>query len=245
MGVNYLTYGGFNTSEHGVYISGKGAFNAPEREIEAVEIPGKSGNLILDMGRYLNIEVTYPAFAFASDAGGFRNIVSDLRSAMCSKTTYQRLTDTYNPDEFRMALYKGGLEVSPVANNIAGGFDLVFDCMPQRFLVSGETPQTFGTSGTITNPTRFPSMPLIQITGKGDLGIGAYSFTIRGVNAQTIYIDCETMEAWEIVGGAKISRNDYIQYAGNSFPVLDPGNNGVTIGTGITSVVITPRWWTL
>ena len=119
MGVNYLTYGGFNTSEHGVYISGKGAFNAPEREIEAVEIPGKSGNLILDMGRYLNIEVTYPAFAFAPDAGGFRNIMSDLRSAMCSKTTYQRLTDTYNPDEFRMALYKRANALSRTSSSFS------------------------------------------------------------------------------------------------------------------------------
>lgn len=242
---NSLQFGDASTSDYGIYISGEGVFNAPARDVEMVEVPGRNGALAIDGGRYTNIEVKYPAFCVEDNLEDFRNNLASLRSAFCSQVGYQRLTDTINPEEFRLGIYKDGLNVSPVMYTTAANFDMVFDCKPQRFLISGEIPQTFSASGTITNPTRFPSAPLIQITGKGDLGIGAYSFTIRGVDAQTIYIDCETMEAWEIVGGAKISRNDYIQYAGNSFPVLDSGNNGVTIGTGITSVVITPRWWKL
>ena len=84
---------------------------------------------------------------------------------------------------------------------------------------------------------------MLAVTGMGDLVIGEYSMTIRGYASQVIYIDCETMEAWEMVGGVMISRNDYIQNAGEEFPVLKPGANSITLGSGITRVEITPRWW--
>ena len=86
---------------------------------------------------------------------------------------------------------------------------------------------------------------MLVVTGMGDLVIGEYSMTIRGYASQVIYIDCETMEAWEIIGQGKISRNDYIRNAGEEFPVIAPGSNVVTLGTGITQVKITPRWWRL
>ena len=142
-----------------------------------------------------------------------------------------------------MAVYKKGIEAATTEFNSAAFFDLVFDCKPQRFLISGEEEQTFTANGTITNPEMFPSTPLLEVTGTGTLGIGDYSMTITGIAGQTLFIDCDIMEAWQIVGGAKQSRNDYIQYAGNKFPVLDPGDNGIALGTGISRVKITPRWW--
>jgi phage-related protein len=67
----------------------------------------------------------------------------------------------------------------------------------------------------------------------------------RASSSSVIYIDCETQESWEVVSSAKVSRNDYIQNAGESFPVLSAGSNTVGLGSGITRVVITPRWWRL
>ena len=96
----------------------------------------------------------------------------------------------------------------------------------------------------IVNPTLFASNPLLVVTGSGTLSIGNQTLTIASGSAdQVIYIDCDSQEAWEIVGGGKLSRNDYIQNAGESFPVLNPGANNFTLGTGITRVEVTPRWW--
>lgn len=240
-----LTFNGINSASYGVYIAGDAVYNAPERSVEMITIPGRNGTVAMDGGRFENIEVTYPAFIGKSSQASFAGSVADFRNAILSAVGYQRLTDDYNPDEYRLAVYKSGFEVDPKIYNRAGEFNLTFDCKPQRYLISGEATTVFTAAGTITNPTRFSSSPLLKVTGAGVVGIGDYSFTLTGLSSQEIYIDCEIMEAWQMVGGVKVSRNDYVQYAGNEFPTLAPGENGVGLGSGITRIEITPRWWRL
>lgn len=134
-----LIFGGADSSTYGIYISGEGVFNAPERAVEMISIPGRNGAIALDQGRFENIEVTYPAFNYEQGMSDFSSNLAGLRSALCSKSGYQRLTDTIHPDEFRLGVYRSGLEVTPVKYNTASDFNITFDCKPQRFLTSGET----------------------------------------------------------------------------------------------------------
>lgn len=242
---NSITFDGINSLTNGIYVTGEAVFNAPERVVEMVSIPGKNGALAIDQGYFENIEVTYPAGCFADSMDDFAEKVAAFRNSLASRYAYKELTDTYHPDEFRLGLFKSGLSVDPVQYNRAGEFDIVFDCKPQRWLVSGQTAQTFTGSGTITNPTLFDAKPLLVVTGAGNLTLGSSALTIvdGSGSSQVIYIDCETQEAWELVSGAMIARNDYIQNAGDEFPVLSAGDNSVILGSGITRVEITPRWW--
>lgn len=240
-----FTFDGINSLDKGVYITGEAVYNAPERVVEMIEIPGKNGALAIDQGRFTNIEVTYPAGAYARSQEDFAEKIREIRNILASRYTYKRIEDEYNPDEYRLGLYKSGLDVAAEAYQIAGEFKITFDCKPQRFLKSGEEPQTFTNSDSITNPTDFASRPLLVVTGAGQLVISAHVIEISngsGAN-QVIYIDCESQEAWEFVGGAMVARNDYIQIAGREFPTLEAGKNIITLGSGITKVEITPRWW--
>ena len=242
---NSLTFDNINSLDKGVYITGFAVYNAPERIVDMISIPGRNGNLAIDQGHFENIEVTYPAGCFANDLIEFAEKVGEFRNILASRYTYKRLTDDYNPDEFRLGLYKSGLSVDSVSYNRAGEFEITFDCKPQRWLVSGEETETFTTTGVIENPTDFPARPMLVVTGAGNLTVGEKTLTIidgSGAN-QVIYIDCESMEAWEVVGQGKISRNDYIQNAGDAFPSLGGGENDIILGTGITKVEVTPRWW--
>ena len=137
---NYLTFDGISTADYGVEISGEGVFDAPARVYEMIEIPGRNGALAIDQGRYENAVVTYPAYNYEADLSTFAQRLSDLRNALGSRTGYKRLTDTFHPDEYRLGIFKSGLEVKPVKYNTASEFDITFDCKPQRFLTSGETP---------------------------------------------------------------------------------------------------------
>ena len=164
-----LTFDGENSGDYGIYITGAGTFNAPKRDAEMVTIPGRNGSFALDHGRFENIEVTYPAGLYGSDESDFADKIAEARAWLCSKKGYVRLQDEYNPNEYRLAVYKSGLEVSPALLK-AGEFDLVFECMPQRFLTSGETAETIASSGdTLTNPTLFNARPLLMVTGYGGL----------------------------------------------------------------------------
>lgn len=144
---NSITFGGVNSADYGIYIGGEGVFNAPERDVEMVSIPGRNGSFALDKGRFENIKVTYSAFNYEADLATFSANLDAFRNALCAQSGYQRLTDTFHPDEYRMAAFIGGLEIKPIEYNTASKFDIVFDCKPQRWLTSGEEPITIGEWG--------------------------------------------------------------------------------------------------
>lgn len=172
-----LTFNGESSRTYGVYITGQAVYNAPTRDVEMVTIPGRSGAFPLDHGRFENIEGTYPAGTFADNEEDFAAAISDFRNALCAAKGYCRLEDEYNPDEYRLAIYKSGLEVEP-AQLKAGEFDITFECKPQRYLKSGETAVTIGASTALTNPTRFEASPEIRVKGYGTVAFNGYQVEI-------------------------------------------------------------------
>lgn len=169
---NSLTFDGQNSLDNGVYITAESSYDAPERDIEEIEIAGRNGAFLLDKGRWKNIEVTYKAGAFGSNQTEFASKIRDFRNLMASRIGYKRLTDTYNPNEFRLGTFKDAFEVKPESANRHGEFDLVFNCKPQRYLTSGETEITVSSGQTITNPTPYDASPLIMSQGSGYILLG-------------------------------------------------------------------------
>lgn len=234
MSRGYLTFDGEDLRDLGVYISGSGVFNAPSRAYEEIIIPGRDGTLYGREKRLENIEVTYPAFIYAD----YKDNIAALRSLLLSRVGYRRLSDSYHPDEFRMACFRGPLDVEPTAILDAGSFELTFDCKPQRYLTSGEEYVYFESDGTITNPTEFDAKPYMCIWGTGTFSIGSTEITISNA-AEYTYIDCEIMDCYK----GTMSRNQYVSMSMNDFPVLPPGDTEITLGSGITKIRITPRWY--
>lgn len=182
-----LSFDNVSSRTYGVYITGEAVYNAPERDVEMISIPGRNGQFALDKGRFENIEVTYPAGIFADNEANFAEAISDFRNFLCSRNGYVRLQDEYNPNEYRMAVYKSGLEVSPALLK-AGEFEITFDCKPQRYLTSGETAVTVANNGTLTNPTLFESSPLFEVVGYGNINFSEQTVTINNVTYGNIKV---------------------------------------------------------
>lgn len=233
---NYFTLDGVDSRDFGVYISGQGTFSASARSYELLSVPGRNGDLIGTEKRFENGELTYPAFIYAN----FKQNIADFRAFINSLFGYHRLVDSYHPNEYRMVFFQGEFDPDVTAKNDAASFDITFNAKPQRFLLSGEQATTLTADGTITNPTRFNSQPLLRVYGAGNLGINGDTITISQANVYTD-IDCEMMDAFK---GTE-NRNQYITLTNYNFPVLVPGENGIALGAGITRVEITPRWWTV
>lgn len=238
----YFIFDGLNSSDYGVYISAGMAFSDAEDDFEKVEIPGRSGDLLIPKNRFRNRSGKYPAFIFARDEEGLSKKVETFRNAIGSKRGYYKLFDSYNPDSYMLAAYAGGLEVSPKSRNRVAEFDVQFDCKPQRFLMTGDNEIEYTADGTIHNPTLFSSKPLLAISGYGTLTIGDYTVEITGTAGTVMYIDCDIMEAYSFTGQTRISRNTDVE-TGPYFPELKPGLNEISMDASITKVVITPRWW--
>lgn len=231
--IQTLTIGGRNLADFGVYISGEGTYNAPERSITEEVVPGRNGSLIIDNGRYQNIEVSYPAFIIRD----FPRNMAGLRSYLASLRGYSRLEDSYHPDEYRMAALSGGLDVKTSGYmNREGKFTLTFNCKPQRFLRSGEYAIPVESGATVYNPTLFDAKPLIRVYGNGSIIVNGETMEWSG-SSEYVDIDCDIQDCYYM--GANMN-----SHVTGDFPVLSPGDN-VIVFTGSTSVRITPRWWIL
>lgn len=236
MGVikHYLTIDGVSSEDFNIWISGGATFDSPKRDYETVQVPGRDGDLVFDNGRYENQSLKYPAFItrdFKKNIDNFTDFISSLRG-------YKRLEDTYHPDEYLMALFSDGVKVKTTAANLAGEFDITFNCKPQRWLKEGEKPITFTADGTIKNPTYQVAKPLLRVYGTGTVKIGGVTITISSANVYTD-IDCETMDAYK---GA-VNCNANIATSNDEFPTLGAGATGIVLGGSVTQVDITPRWW--
>ncbi len=186
MGLRTFTFAGTASSTYSMFITEAATYNVPERAVEMLEIPGRNGAYALDQGRFENVEVTYHVVVHKDTNANFQTELSNVRNWLASKVGYQRLTDDYNSDVYRLAVFKGGLETDEVFINGAE-FDITFECKPQRFLTSGETEQTVANNGTLTNPTLFDSSPLLAVKGYGNLAFNGYALNIQNAVMGNIY----------------------------------------------------------
>lgn len=236
---NWIKFDGTSLSTYGLYCSGSGAYNAPARSVEMIQIPGRNGDLVGAPTRLQNMIVTYPCFIAGAN---FKTNIADLRNFLLSKIGYKKLEDSYNADEYRLAVYSGAFNAN-VENTLNGAnFDLEFNCKPQRFLTSGDSFTDFTANGTINNPTRFAAKPYLKIYGTGQVTIGSDVITIASAYPYSyIEIDCEIGMAYY----GTLNANSYVTTSRIDFPELAPGNTGIALGTGITEVKVKPRWWRL
>ena len=175
---NDLVFGTVSANDFGIYISGEGVYNAPERVVELLDVPGRNGALTIDKGHYGNITIEYPAFTFADSQTEFRRKLNAYKNAIMAQVGYQKLSDTYHPDEYRLGMFVEGLEVEPVGYGRSGSFTLKFNCKPQRYLADGQQAITVEDDDIVVNPTLYESSPLLMVEGYGTIGFNGYSIEL-------------------------------------------------------------------
>jgi predicted phage tail component-like protein len=232
----YFIFNGTDSRSFHALIFEETQYNASPRVYSKLAVPARSGQLLVDGKRYSDVQHKIP-FIIHQD---FVNSERNMRNFLLSQPGYKRLEDSRYPDEFFMAVYDSNYVTKVSRDKTIGKGTLTFTRKPQRYLKSGETKTTLNVNGSITNPTLFDSQPLLRIYGTGTVGIGDNAITITAADGYTD-IDCEAMEAYK----GTTSCNGAIQIQDIDFPVLKPGANAITLGTGITKVEITPRWYRL
>lgn len=226
-------YGGKNCRDFGIYVSGSGTFNSAERDVEKAEIPGRNGDLLIDNKRFKNVTVTYPAFVREK----FKGLTDYARMWLLEDPGYRRLEDTYHPDEYRMARFAGPLDFDVRFLNQSGECNISFDCMPQRYLKSGEITLDATGGLQLVNPTPFTALPLIRVYGTyGNILVGNTTVQISEID-EYVDIDSDTQNAYK--GATNCNAN----ISTSDFPQLPAGQTGVSSEGNITKIEITPRWW--
>ena len=233
--MNSFTFNGKSSAEFGLYISEKNIYSIPARDVNFHSVPGRSGDILIDNGRYENVIVSYTV--------GLKNIKGNIREikAWLCKPGYLKLTDTYQPSLFRYACFCSSVDVVELLENV-GTAQISFNCKPFMYLNSGQTTKTITGTGsvTLTNPCDFESEPLIRIYGSGAVTLTindkAYNFTQVSPN---LSCDSELMNCYY---GTTL-KNNVINFT--EFPVFEPGANVISYTGSVTRIIVTPRWRTL
>lgn len=269
-----FTLDGHSSSEWNIGLSGSGTYGAPARRGESISVPGRNGALWVDDGSFENTIVTYPCWMCED----FDTEFDDFRAFLAAHgDKYYRLTDGYHTDEYRMARWLGPLDPDVSTQNKSGRFNVEFDCQPQRFLTSGETASNIPTDGsmlTLTNPTLFPALPIIEFDGTLPTGLSASVFGFYIKNTQQgdeniigvgvaitdeytgpFYFDAMTLVVYQDAGLTRPLYTAFDVYNSEDFHGdgvfrLMPGENQVYVDTEISDGELTvakmyPRWWTV
>lgn len=182
-----FTFGSISSKDYDVYITQESAYDAPQRDVEFIDIAGRNGAYVLDKGRFLNIQVSYRCGIAGEDDNVFKERIRTFRNALASQIGYQRLTDDYHDTRYREAVFADGINVE-MADRQAGEFTVTFNCKPQRFRTDGESRLSIyeGTTvqnTSIFNPTRFDARPLIDFNASADGSFTIGDYTISVVDA--------------------------------------------------------------
>lgn len=242
-----IVFGGERSDNYGMVVSEPPSFERARRKQTTFSVPGRNGVVLFQEDAWEDVPRPYNVFipeAMEEDSGGvitgtLAQRVDEFEAMLNSKNGYQRLTDNFEPDVYRLAYYSGG---DGFTNELltVGRATLNFTCRAERFLLSGEVPVVVLNGDTLKNPTRYTSKPLIKIEAtNATIGVTINGKTITAEVADYIYIDCERMNAYRL---ASENRNDKIS---GSFPTIAPGNNAVTITGTPTKVTITPNYFTI
>lgn len=218
-----FVFGTFDTSTSAAYYKLQPInFPTPEKDVETFEVPGRSGDLLIDYGSYKNVELTVEiAIDGAAVDSDFLILYDALRAAIMVQNGYQRLEDSLYPNEYRVA--RAVKCERDQSDTQSGKAILTFDAKPQRYLTSGETVAltveptpagnvvTYGIGSDIIVPEFFSQYGLMTMRSDEwaviDLSAitGAHYLRVYYTTAQTSVVPCLYVNQ----GSVLISENDY------------------------------------
>ena len=235
-----IVYGGEASSDFGMVVAQAPSFDKPSRKMTTYTVPGRNGAVLFQQDAYDDVTRSYQVWLTHDAEENLTESVNAFSAWLNSKTGYQRLEDSFEPETFRLAYYKGGQNVE---NHLMqyGETTIQFICRPERFYKSAEDPIEVTNGDSLYNPTKFKSKPLIHIETASEqtVTVSINGHTITAEVDDYINIDCERMNAYRQAG-----ENKNTDISGE-FPTIDPGANGIVITGTVTKVTITPRYFVI
>lgn len=220
----------------GIELQESISISAAVPNVDETTIPGRNGTLISYDGSYANRTIT--AWCYLLDHALEQGIDS-INAWLLGQNGYFRFEDSNDTKHFMLARAVRGLDKN-ARMSLLNPFTLEFDAKPQRFLKLGEKAVDVTSTKAIYNPTSFPALPLLEISGSGDIAVTVFGITLNvyGLNGVITY-DAETDTAYN---GAQ-NLNSMV---GTTDTLIIPkGKNDITVTGSVTSLKITPRWWEL
>lgn len=244
--INWINFKGIDSRDLNLYVRKKTAYDKAERDMTFVSVPGRSGDLIIDNGKFKNINIEYELSLFStqheelSENENFFYSFEDVCRWLTEDSKYYKLYNSYEPLYYRMACLTKGISMDDQEHWSVGKFGIKFNCKPFRYRIDGDEVQTITTQNTrLYNQEVYESLPHIKIFGTGNIYLHINGRQYNFLNVLG-YVSCDS-EAMNVYKDMVNKNNDY---QANSYPILEPGSNVISWSGNVSKIEIKPRWCT-
>ena len=248
MMLNWFEYDGEDSRDYGLYILQKQPYNAPQRDISFISVAGRDGDLIIDNGRYKNVDISLKLRLFAKrltsdENGDFLNAYKRVLDWLQPNTDYKVLADSYDLEYYRKAVIKSALTVNRLHADVAD-LSLSMSCKPYKYRFDGDKIITCsgGQTTIFYNDENAEALPLIRVYATDALPLTVYmngrTYAFSSVDGY-VDVDSETMNVF------KGTTNKNSTFNATAFPKIIKGANSVSMSSNASKIEIKPRWRSL
>ena len=108
--LEHFTFGGTSSASFNFIIVKNDNLNSFENDFELIEIPGRSGDLVIDNKRKKNKEINIEAYADIEELGDAHTVAKNIKQWLQGEVKYKTLTFSNDLTEYE-AIVKGPIEI--------------------------------------------------------------------------------------------------------------------------------------
>ncbi|EOY7191136.1 phage tail protein [Clostridioides difficile] len=237
----FFIYKNRNSKEFGIKIKKINDLSTPKRSIEKKGVPGRNGDLVIDVGNYENFTLSIECDLDSRDID-IENMAMELTDWLQKDFSYGKLY-IENRNYYYEAYCSNALEIERMYKNF-GEFVIEFDCKPFKRIVnySDISIDTKDIDKFSVFNSYDISYPVIEIFGNGDINIkiNTQKLILKGVK-DNIIIDSDMMNAYKIDAVTKKLVNENSKMF-SEFPTLEHSENKITWEGEVNAIEINPNW---
>ena len=207
----YMLINGKDSRDFGIYLIDGNIFDFAIRDYESFQIPGRTGDVSFDGGRWNNITVTLKCAAFDNAREKLDAWRAFLLSGMGVKREMEhassnlgwlrfgyygsyKIETSIEPDIFRLGMVKSVSSPQMSLENGGGYVEVSFDCSPKKYLKSGIEEMNLisaivSNPAELINPTYYDAQPLMRVKASVNGGYVVFKNCVKDkYSPYTIYI---------------------------------------------------------
>ena len=108
--LDYFVYGGTSSASFNFIIVENDCLNSFENDFELIEIPGRSGDLLINNSRKKNKEINIEAYVDLDNLGDAKTVAKNIKQWLQGEVKYKSLTFSNDLTEYK-AIVLGEIEI--------------------------------------------------------------------------------------------------------------------------------------
>lgn len=241
-----IVFNGISSTSLGLVVERVPNMDRPARKYDRYSVPGRNGDIFVMQDAWENVEQSYDIWWEDSISSTVADGGYTLSEWLFGPSDYATLTDDFDPDHYRKAVFLGPYDVENTMQKL-GRARITFDCDPRRFLMSGlewiDLPVPPSDGLEVLNPTPFPAKPVYDVTiTPGNISnilvvSESGTTTVLTINKPGHFIVDSSKESIVDENGDPAFNSTW-----GTFPTLYPG---VSLLNPQQNGKVQPNWWTL